>query len=357
MLCVHIAAAVVFVVIVVTRGGSIKRMPLKTFESQGRGTRGKRGTATTEEVDSEVAHCFTCNDHDTLLMVTQRGIAYGLRAYQVPIGSRTAKGQPIASVLPIKTEDDITTILPISEFTENEYLVLATEQGWIKKTPLNAFGNLSSRGLTIATLEENDRLKWCEKCNDKNDILIGTCKGKAVRFAAAKLHPTGRTSRGVHAMKLGENDTIADVNVLRSSQLTEPQDTMSSSESQTESSSSESMEAEYLLAVTSHGFGKRVKTKEFRTQGRGGAGNIAIKFKKSKYSNDRMSCLRIVKEDDEILVITAKGIMVRQQVADIPSQGRSASGVMIQKVDVENGDHISSVSLLPKYEEAEDILE
>lgn len=340
-------------------------MPLKTFESQGRGTRGKRGTATDEEVDSEVAHCFTCNDHDTLLMVTQRGIAYGMRAYQAPTGSRIAKGQPIASVLPIKPEDDITTILPISEFTDNEYLVLATEQGWIKKTPLNAFGNLSSRGLTIASLEENDCLKWCEKCNDANDILIGTSHGKAVRFAAAKLNPTGRTSRGVLAMKLGKDDTIADLNVLRSSLL--PEDDCDENDDDGESEpletsislqlETEPTHNEFLLAVTSHGFGKRVRTTEFRTQRRGGSGTIAIKFKKNRHSSDRMSCLRIVREDDEILVITAKGIMVRQKVSDIPSQGRAATGVMIQKVDVENGDHISSVSLVPKYEEADDILE
>jgi DNA gyrase subunit A len=127
-------------VIVVTRGGYIKRMPLKTFESQGRGTRGKRGTSDGgESVDNEIAHCFTCNDHDTLLMVTQRGIAYGLRAYKVPIASRTAKGQPIPSVLPVRSDDVVTSILPIDEFSEEVCIVLTTEQGWIKKTPLKAF--------------------------------------------------------------------------------------------------------------------------------------------------------------------------------------------------------------------------
>ena len=138
-------------------------MPLASFESQKRGTRGKRGTSDSgDSSDKRVAHCFTCNDHDTLLMITQKGIAYGIRAYQVPIATRTAKGQPIPSVLPVRSDEVITTILPVSEFTEKEYIVLATEQGWIKKTALSAFEK-ASRGLTIATLEDNDLLRWCHK--------------------------------------------------------------------------------------------------------------------------------------------------------------------------------------------------
>lgn len=118
-------------VIVVTRGGYIKRMPLKTFETQNRGTRGKKGSSSTmSDDDNEVAHCFTCNDHDTILMTTQSGIAFGLRAYQVPEGSRTARGAPIPSVLPVKSEDVVTSVLPVSEFSNNEYIVLATEFGW-----------------------------------------------------------------------------------------------------------------------------------------------------------------------------------------------------------------------------------
>jgi DNA gyrase subunit A len=312
-------------VIVVTRGGYIKRMPLKTFESQGRGTRGKRGTSDGgESADSEVAHCFTCNDHDTLLMVTQNGIAYGLRAYQVPIAGRTAKGQPIPSVLPVRGDEVITAILPVSEFSDEEYVVLTTEQGWIKRTPLDAFEKLSSRGLTIATLEDGDRLKWCHRVRNEDDILIGTVGGMATRFGAAKLRPTGRTSRGVRAMKLREGDTIADMNVLSGKNK------------------------EYILTVTAQGYGKRIATSEFRAQARGGVGVIAIKFKRGQ-EEDKVSCLRIVKDDEEILVITARGIMVRQKASDIPSQGRSATGVMVQRVD--DGDHISSVSIVPQYEE------
>ena len=314
-------------VIVVTRGGYIKRMPLKTFESQRRGTRGKKGTSSAAE-DNEVMHCFTCNDHDTLLMTTQRGVAFGLRAFQVPAGTRTAKGVPIPSVLPVKSDDVITSVLTVSEFSDDEYVVLATENGYIKKTPLKAFEKLTSRGLIIATLGEGDRLAGCQKCTDDDDILIGSKLGMATRISAEKLRPTGRTSRGVISMKLNEGDRVADMNVLPAGS------------------------AGYVLAVTSSGYGKRTDTNEFRTQARGGKGVIAIKFKQTN-SDDEVSCLRIVDEEDEVLVITAKGVMVRQKVKNIPSQGRAATGVLVQKLD--NEDAIASVSLVPvpSYEDKE----
>lgn len=314
-------------VIVVTRGGYIKRMPLKTFESQGRGTRGKRGTSSSDvPSDDEVSHVITCNDHDTLLMITQNGLAYGLRAYQVPTGSRTAKGSPIPSVLPISGDQVVTAVLPVSEFSKDEYIVLTTEQGWIKKTPLEAFEKMTSRGLIIATLSDDDKLRWCSKCTDKDDILLGSSQGMALRIGAEELRPTGRSSRGVRAMKLRAGDTIADMNIVQGD--------------------GNDSDDEYVLCMTTNGFGKRVPTHEFRKTGRGLMGVIAIKFKKSKDLDDRLSCFCVVKSDDEILVNTAKGVMVRQQVKQIASQGRSATGVVVQKVD--NGDQITSVSVVPR---------
>jgi len=316
-------------VIVVTRGGYIKRMPLASFDSQKRGTRGKRGTnSNNADQDHEVEHCVTCNDHDTLLVMTNGGVAFGIRAFQVPQASRTAKGSPIPSVLPIKMEDGISSILPVTEFSDEEYIVLATEYGWIKKTPLNAFENLTSRGLIIAALENGDRLSWCKRCTDEDDILIGTRLGMATRFNASKLRPTGRTSRGVKSMTLKNGDTIADLNILKST---------------VEDEGSE----EYVLTVTANGYGKRVKTTEFRTTARGGVGVIATKFKTNSSVEDQVSCLRVVHSEDEILLITERGIIVRQTASQIPIQGRAATGVTLQKVDVEGGDSISSVSVVP----------
>ncbi len=315
-------------VIVLTRSGYIKRMPLTSFESQKRGTKGKKGTSNSSD-GSEVAHAVTCNDHDTILITTQKGIAFGVRAFQIPTGSRTAKGVPIPQVLPVSSDDVISSVLPVSEFSEDEYVVLATEQGWIKRTPLVAFENTSSRGLIIASLEEGDRLRWCAKCTDEDDIMTGSESGMVTRFNASKLRPTGRTSRGVKSMKLREGDKLADMSILPSV---------------------EDSSKEFVLAITSRGYGKRVKVEDFRAQGRGGLGVIGIKFKEAVAEIDKAHCLRIVEESDEVLLITEKGIIVRQAVKDIPCQGRAATGVLVQNVDVDNGDTISSISIVPRYD-------
>ena len=320
-------------IVLVTRSGFIKRMPLKTFESQRRGTRGKKGTSYSSlagDSDSEeVTHCFTCNDHDTLLFLTLKGIAYGIRAYQVPSSGRTSKGCPIPSVLPIKADDRLSSILPVSEFTPNEYCVLVTEHGWIKKTPLNVFQNLSSRGLIIASLENGDRLRFCEKCTDDDDILVGTYQGMASKFHAAKVRPTGRSSRGVMSMKLKNGDKVADMSIIPST--------------------NDNNDEQYVLVVTSNGYGKRIATSDFRVQNRNGVGVIAIKFKAKEDNDDIVSCLRIVKESDEVLLVTTQGVVVRQNVKDISVQGRTATGVTVQKID--GGDKISSVSIVPAMEE------
>ena len=179
-------------VIVVTRAGYIKRMPLDQFEAQQRGTRGKKASQGKEDV---IDHCFTCNDHDTLLFTTTKGVAFGKRAFEIPVASRTAKGVPLPSVLPIAADDVVSSVLPVAKFVENEFIVMTTEQGWIKKTPLKAFENLTSRGLIIASLGEEDKLKWCEKCTDDDDVLLASRKGMATRYKVEILRPTGRTSR------------------------------------------------------------------------------------------------------------------------------------------------------------------
>jgi len=316
-------------VIVVTQDNYIKRMPLVTFANQKRGTRGKKGTSAKKtKEENQVAHSLTCNDHDTLLITTMRGVAFGLPAFKVPEGGRTGKGTAIPSVLPFKADDVISSLLPVSEFSDEEYCVLATENGWIKKTPLAAFENLTSRGLIIATLESGDKLKWCERCTDDDDILIGSHKGMATRFQAQDLRPTGRSSRGVRSMKLRDGDKVTDMSIVRKTPQKQDQ---------------------CVLAVTNNGYGKRMKLTEFNTRKRSGVGVIAIKFKDTS-EDDAVNCLRIVDEHDEALLVTSQGIIVRQKVSDIPIQGRAATGVRVQKVDTDGGDVISSVSIVPKYD-------
>lgn len=319
-------------VIMVTNGGYIKRMPLTSFESQNRGTRGKRGTnpasPSADDLDassSDVAHCFTCNDHDTLLVITQRGVAFGIRAHRVPEFARTARGAPLPSVLPVGRGEEAAAILPVTDFSEpGKCIVLATERGWIKRTPLDAFAKITSRGLIIASLEEGDVLRWCDLAEESDDVLLGTARGLATRFRMADLRPTGRTSRGVKSMKLKEGDRLVDMSIVAAGEKGD--------------------EETFVLMVTEGGYGKRVLTEDFKARGRGGVGVIAIKFKAG--SDDASKCLRIVRASDEILLVTEHGVIVRQKVDAISVQSRPATGMLLQKVD--GGDAISSVSIVPK---------
>jgi DNA gyrase subunit A len=172
----------------------------------------------------------------------------------------------------------------VSEYSKDKYIVLATKQGWIKRTSLDAFEKTSSRGLSIASLDKNNKLQWCYRCTDHDDILLGSSNGMAVRFPACTLRPTGRTSRGVISLKLREGDTIADMHVLATSPV-------HYNEANEEGK-------EFVLCVTEQGYGKRVSTNDFRCTSRGKLGVIAMKFKKQmkeEETEDKMSCFCIVR--------------------------------------------------------------
>jgi DNA gyrase subunit A len=214
----------------------------------------------------------------------------------------------------------------------------------IKKTSLDAFEKISNRGLTIAKLVPGDELQWCHRCTDEDDVLISSTNAMAVRFPSKDLRPASRTTIGVRAMKLKDGDSIADMNVIHGDTRAATDEDDGSDEIAAEGSSSK----EFVLCVTQQGFGKRVPTNAFRSASRGNQGVIAAKFKKRATASkaDKISCFTIVHEDDEILLITAKGIIVRQLVSKIPIQSRTGTGVVVQKID--DSDYIASVSLVPK---------
>ena len=296
--------------ILVTRAGYIKRLPAEEFEAQSRGGKGKAGTKLSKEDDS-VAHFFACNDHDSILFITDRGIAYSVKAYQVPIASRTAKGVPLPQLLPISSQEDVTSILPVEKFGSDEFLVLLTSRGFVKKTPLLAFEKISARGLTIISLGENDTLKWTRKLSKAEDVLIATRDGFASRFAAGDITTTGRTSRGVRALKLREGDQMADMDLVPVS--------------------ADNKES-YILTVTEGGYGKRISLDEFRTQKRGGKGVIAIKFKDKKRGKDALSCIRLCSSGDELVLSSSRGSVIRQRADKLSVQSRAATGVLMQKM-------------------------
>ncbi|MEO3703870.1 DNA gyrase subunit A [Trichormus azollae] len=348
------------VLILLTKQGYIKRMPVNTFEAQSRATRGKAGAKVKD--DDTIEHFLTCCDHDSVLFFSDRGVVYSLRTYQIPIGSRTSRGTPIVQMLPIPKEEKITSIVSVDEFTSEEYLVMLTKGGNIKKTALEAFSNIRANGLIAISLEEGDQLRWVRRAKVEDSIIIGSRHGIAIHFRCThdQLRPLGRATRGVKSMKLKPGDELVGMDILPAAIL-ETLDTETEAEIEEETidieetteieETSETTEAPnsnstgpWVLVITMGGYGKRVPVGQFRLQNRAGQGLTATKFKNRK-TKDKLATLRIVNSDEEIMMATNRGIIIRQTVNAIPVQSRSATGVRVQRLDED--DAITGVAIVP----------
>jgi DNA gyrase subunit A len=203
-------------IILLTEQGYIKRMPVNTFDAQNRATRGKSGAKMKE--DDGIDHFLSCCDHDSILFFSDRGVVYSLKAYQIPVASRTARGVPIVQMLPIPKQERITSIVAVSEFTDNDYLVMLTTGGYIKKTGLSAFSNIRANGLIAISLGEGDELRWVRLAKVDDSIIIGSRLGMAIHFRTdhKQLRPLGRATRGVKSMKLGKKDELISMDILPS---------------------------------------------------------------------------------------------------------------------------------------------
>ena len=338
--------------ILLTEQGYIKRMPVATFEAQNRATRGKAATKMKE--DDGVDHFLTCCDHDHVLFFTDRGVVYSLHAYQIPESSRTARGLPAIQLLPIPKEEKITAMIRVSEFTEDEYLVMLTQNGYIKKTTLSAFAKIRSNGLIAISLGDGDELKWVRLAREEDSIIVASSEGMAIHFQAdsKQLRPLGRSTRGVKAMKLkSDDDELVSMDIV-SAQITAA---IASSEDAEEDDENEEIldevdQGPWVVVVTTNGFGKRVQVKRFRLQNRAGVGLRAIKFKSE---GDRLASLRIVNPSDELMLVTSRGIMIRQAVESISLQSRNATGVRVQRLD--KSDAIVAVALVPEAAEEDEV--
>jgi len=310
----------------ITRQGYIKRISLDTFERQNRATRGKGGMKTKE--DDDVGHFFTAMMHDKVLFFSSRGTVYSLNVYDFPEGSRQSKGLPIINVLPIEQDENITAVVPVSEFVPNLNLIMLTQQGSIKRISLDNFTHIRRNGIIAIGLNDDDTLNWVKLAKSNDEVIIGTSCGMAIRFSVADLRPLGRSARGVTAMKLRKGDFIIGCDIV-------PQD----------------YDAD-LLVLTSDGFGKRSKLSEFRPQNRGGLGLIATKFKSA---SSRLVALTIVEEKDEIMVVTSNGVVSRVNASAISRQGRPATGVKVQNTG--GNDSVVSVNKIiePDEDDALDI--
>ncbi|MBW3049744.1 DNA gyrase subunit A [Prochlorococcus marinus XMU1403] len=325
-------------VVLLTETGYLKRMPVNEFEATSRGTRGKAGTRSQGE--EEVKKFISCNDHDSLLLFSDRGISYALPAYRVPQCSRTAKGTPIVQLLPIPREEAITSLLSVSSFDDENYLLMLTRGGYIKRTPLSAFSKIRANGLIAIGLEDGDALTWVRLAESEDSVLIGSKNGMTIHFRLndSELRPLGRSARGVKSMNLKSGDSLVSMDVL-STELADHVDKSAEDELHSESSESE---GPWVLVASGSGLGKRVPMTQFRLQKRAGMGLRAIKFRKD---GDELVGLRVLGKGEELLLVSERGVIVRTSADKISQQSRAATGVRIQKLD--NGDKLSEVVLVP----------
>lgn len=337
------------VVILVTEYGYIKRMPVDTFEAQSRATRGKAGARIKE--DDGIQHFITCGCHDHILFFSDRGVAYSLRAYQLPEGSRTSQGVPIVQMLPIPKEEKITSVIAVEEFTDDEYLVMLTQGGYVKKTALSAFSNIRANGLIAISLEEGDELRWVRLARTSDSILIGSHKGMTIHFRADddQLRPLGRPTRGVKAMNLRDGDELISMDILPSQVTHAVEEAEAAGADEDSDEAAANSLGPWVLLITAGGMGKRVPVSLFRLQNRAGMGLKALKF---RLEEDSLVAVLVVNEDEELMLVTNRGIIIRQRVNDISIQSRSAQGVRLQRLD--DDDAIAAVAVVPSVDDEED---
>jgi DNA gyrase subunit A len=257
-------------------------------------------------------------------------------------------------MLPIPHDEKITSVVPVSEFTDDVYLVMLTRKGYIKKTALDAFSNIRANGLIAISLGEGDQLRWVRLCRAEDSIIIGSSQGMAIHFKADhdQLRPLGRATRGVKAMKLRSKDELISMDILPAQVVERLIATANSEEVETEDDTSDELNGEeihetagqgpWVLVVTTGGLGKRVPVSQFRLQNRAGMGLVAIKFRHNK---DKLAALRVVNEGDELMMVTMRGIIIRQALDAISPQSRMATGIRVQRLDEE--DAIAAVALVP----------
>jgi DNA gyrase subunit A len=338
-------------VVLLTENGYLKRMPVSEFEATSRGTRGKAGTRSQGE--EAVKLFISCNDHDSLLLFSDRGVVYSVPAYRVPICSRTAKGTPIVQLLPIPREEAITSLVSVSAFDDDVQLVMLTSGGYVKRTRLSAFSNIRSNGLIAISLEDGDDLRWVRLALPGDSVLIGSLKAMTIHFRLSdeELRPLGRTARGVRAMNLREGDRLVSMDVLPA----ELADRVASSEADEAAADDDegdevaASEGPWVLVASASGLGKRVPVDQFRLQKRAGMGLRCMKFRRD---GDVLVGLKVLGAGEELLLVSERGVIVRMQADAIPQQSRAATGVRLQRIDT--GDRLAEVVLVPPAPEDEE---
>nr|SPS05038.1 DNA gyrase (type II topoisomerase), subunit A [Candidatus Nitrotoga fabula] len=310
------------VVVTMSHGGYMKAQPLAEYVAQKRGGRGKQAAPPRE--DDFVDNLFIANTHDYILCFSSRGRVYWIKVYDVPQGTRTARGKPIVNLLPLESGEKINAILPVKEFSEDQYVFFATAQGTVKKTALSDFANPRKAGIIAINLDEGDYLIGVALTDGKHDVMLFSNGGKAVRFDENDVRSMGRVSRGVRGMKLAPKQSVIALLVARD-------------------------ENQSVLTATENGYGKRTPISEYTRHGRGTQGMIAIQ---TSARNGKVVAATLVQAEDEIMLIGTNGVLIRTRVKEIREMSRSTQGVTL--INLGKDDKLAGLSRIAD-PESEDI--
>ena len=311
------------VIITITNKGYIKRMNVDTYKAQKRG--GKGITATKMQEDDFVEKMIFTSSHDNILFFSNFGKVYLLKAYQIPVASRSSKGLPIVNLLKFEAEEKLAAVINVKSLEEEGYVVFATKKGNVKKTALIQYKNIRSSGIRAIILSEGDELIAVSRTNGSQDIIFGASNGKATRFNESEVRPTNRAASGVKALKFGENDRAVGLAVVNS-------------------------DSDEIVVLTSNGFGKRTGADAFLVKGRNGKG---VKYMNITEKSGAPVCLASSTADDDLIVVTDKGMVIRTHMSDISIIGRDTQGVKIIRLN--EGHTVSSIAVVPRSEEEDEI--
>ena len=302
-------------VVTLTHFGYIKRMPIDTYKSQRRGGKGITGLSTREE--DFVKQIFTASTHDTILFFSNKGKLYRLKGYEIPEAGRTAKGTAIVNLLSLDAGEKISAVIPIQNFAEGKYLLMGTKNGLIKKTALKEYDSSRKTGLQGITLKEDDELISVKLTDGEDNVVLVTRSGICITFDEKDVRPIGRTAQGVIGIRIDEDDEVIGMeSVIRGGKAT-------------------------LLAITENGFGKRTETDEYRVQARGGRGVITYKITPK---TGKLVGVKVVNGDEDVMLITDKGTIIRMKVEEISVLGRSTQGVTLMRTT--DGGKVVSIEIL-----------
>jgi DNA gyrase subunit A len=307
------------IVIAMTKLGYIKRMPEDTFKAQNRGGKGIRGMQTID--DDFMENIIMTTTHHYLMFFTNQGRVYRLKGYNIPEAGRTARGVAIVNLLQLQPEEKVTAVVPLENYEDGKYLFMATKNGLVKKADISEYRNVRKTGLTAITLREDDELIEVKATEGDNDIFLVTKKGMCIRFNEADVRKTGRTSMGVIGMKLSKDDEVISMQI--------------------------NSQGETILMITENGMGKKTLTSEFTNQYRGGKG---IKCYKLTSKTGDIVGAKIVTDENDIVIITNEGIVIRTACEGISTLGRITSGVKIINIDYENNVKVASITEANKLE-------